>query len=109
MKCPICGERDPEVGVLCEECRDELSSPIRITPEQIILRIVRPTDAALLDPWGRVLAEGGIEPGVIMAEIDPAQVAAARGRIPSLQHGRRFEVIEPLAEPARLHIVEGAR
>ena len=53
MKCPICGERDPEVGVLCEECRDELSSPIRITPEQIILRIVRPTEAALLDPWGR--------------------------------------------------------
>ncbi|HEX7703595.1 MAG TPA: FHA domain-containing protein, partial [Kofleriaceae bacterium] len=40
--------------VLCEECRDELSSPIRITPEQIIMRIVRPTDAALLDPWGRV-------------------------------------------------------
>ncbi|MEO6773237.1 MAG: FHA domain-containing protein [Kofleriaceae bacterium] len=54
MKCPICRERDPEVGVLCEECRDELSSPIRITPEQIILRIVRPTEAALLDPWGRV-------------------------------------------------------
>ncbi len=54
MKCPVCGERDPEVGVLCEECRDELSSPIRITPEQIILRIVRPTEAALLDPWGRV-------------------------------------------------------
>jgi pSer/pThr/pTyr-binding forkhead associated (FHA) protein len=54
MKCPVCGVRDPEVGVLCEECRDELSSPIRITPEQIILRIVRPTDAALLDPWGRV-------------------------------------------------------
>ncbi|MFT3699466.1 MAG: FHA domain-containing protein [Kofleriaceae bacterium] len=54
MKCPICGERDPEVGVLCEECRDELSSPIRITPEQIILRIIRPTEAALIDPWGRV-------------------------------------------------------
>ena len=54
MKCPVCGVRDPEVGVLCEECRDELSSPIRITPEQIILRIIRPTDAALLDPWGRV-------------------------------------------------------
>jgi DNA-binding winged helix-turn-helix (wHTH) protein len=54
MKCPVCGVRDPEVGVLCEECRDELSSPIRITPEQIILRILRPTEAALLDPWGRV-------------------------------------------------------
>ncbi len=32
MRCPICGERAPEVGVLCEECRDELSSPIRIRP-----------------------------------------------------------------------------
>jgi len=61
----------------------------------------------IVDPWGRVLAEGGTEPGVIMAEIDPAQVAAARGRIPSLQHGRRFEVVEPMAEPARLHLVRG--
>jgi hypothetical protein len=43
-----------------------------------------------------------------MAEIDPAAVATARGRIPSLQHGRRFEVVEPLAEPARLHVVRGS-
>jgi predicted amidohydrolase len=62
----------------------------------------------IIDPWGRVLAEGGTEPGVIVAEIDPAEVAKARGRIPSLQHGRRFEVIEPLAEPTRLHLVRGA-
>ena len=62
----------------------------------------------IVDPWGRVLAEGGTDPGVIMAEIDPAQVATARSRIPSLQHGRRFEVAEPLAEPARLHVVRGA-
>ena len=62
----------------------------------------------IVDPWGRVLAEGGTEPGVIMAEIDPAEVAKARSRIPSLQHGRRFEVVEPLAEPARLHLVRGA-
>jgi DNA-binding winged helix-turn-helix (wHTH) protein len=54
MTCPICGERAPEVGVLCEECRDELSSPIRISPEQIQLRVNRPTDAALVDLWGRV-------------------------------------------------------
>ena len=32
----------------------------------------------VVDPWGRILAEGGTEPGVIMAEIDPAEVAAAR-------------------------------
>ncbi len=38
----------------------------------------------VVDPWGRILAEGGIEPGVLIAEIDPAEVAAARARIPSL-------------------------
>ena len=53
----------------------------------------------IIDPWGRILAEGGTEPGVVLAKIDPAEVAAARGRIPSLQHGRRFELVEPLAEP----------
>jgi DNA-binding winged helix-turn-helix (wHTH) protein len=46
-------ERTAEVGVLCEECRDELSSPIRISPEQIQLRVQRPTNAALVDLWGR--------------------------------------------------------
>jgi predicted amidohydrolase len=59
----------------------------------------------IVDPWGQVLAEGGTEPGVVMAEIDPAQVTAARARIPSLQHGRRFEIVEPMAEPAHLHMV----
>ena len=61
----------------------------------------------VVDPWGRVIAEGGTEPGVVMAEVDPAEVAAARARIPSLQHGRRFEVIEPLAEPTHLRAVRG--
>jgi deaminated glutathione amidase len=59
----------------------------------------------VVDPWGRILAEAKAEPGVIVAEIDPAQVVAARAKIPSLQHGRRFELIEPLAEPAHLHAV----
>jgi predicted amidohydrolase len=59
----------------------------------------------IVDPWGRILAEGGTEPGVVMAEIDMAEVAKARSRIPSLQHGRRFELIEPLAEPTHLHVV----
>jgi predicted amidohydrolase len=65
--------------------------------------------SVIVDPWGRVLAEGGNEPGVVMAEIDPAQVAQARARIPSLQHGRRFDLIAPLAEPAHLHLVKGAQ
>ena len=59
----------------------------------------------VVDPWGRVIAEGGTEPGVVMAEITPADVATARTRIPSLQHGRRFEVITPAAEPTHLHAV----
>jgi deaminated glutathione amidase len=58
-----------------------------------------------IDPWGRVLAEGGTEPQVLFADIDPAQVTVARSRIPSLQHGRRFQLIEPTAEPAHLHAV----
>ena len=59
----------------------------------------------VVDPWGCILAEGGTEPGVVMARIEPAEVSAARARIPSLQHGRRFEIVEPMALPAHLHAV----
>jgi deaminated glutathione amidase len=61
----------------------------------------------VVDPWGRILAEAGTEPGIIVADVDPAEVAAARARIPSLQHGRRFEIVEPMAEPTHLHVVGG--
>ena len=59
----------------------------------------------IVDPWGRIIAEGGTEPGAVMAEIDLGQVSKARARIPSLQHGRRFEIVEPMAEPTHLHVV----
>jgi len=62
----------------------------------------------IVDPWGRILAEGGTEPGIVMATVDPAEVARARARIPSLQHGRRFELIEPLAEPVMFEAVRGS-
>ncbi len=39
--------------MLCEECRDELSSPIKIMPEQIQPHNAHPTMAALIDLWGR--------------------------------------------------------
>jgi predicted amidohydrolase len=58
----------------------------------------------IVDPWGRILAEGGTEPGVVLASIDPAEVATVRAKIPSLQHGRRFELVEPMQEPP-LHVV----
>jgi hypothetical protein len=53
--CPVCRQRAAEVGVLCEECRDELSGPIKITPEQLQLHASSPTMAALIDFWGRPL------------------------------------------------------
>src|SRR5436305_8020940 len=62
----------------------------------------------IVDPWGVVLAEGGVEPGVIMATIDPAKVATARKSIPSLQHGRRFSLVDPKASPEHLQLVRGS-
>jgi predicted amidohydrolase len=44
-------------------------------------------------PWGEVLADGGTEPGVTVVDLDLSQVAAARGRVPSLSHDR------PIAGP----------
>ena len=61
----------------------------------------------IVDPWGWIIAETAAEPGVVLATIDPAQVTAARAKIPSLEHGRRFEVVGPAAAPAYLHVVRG--
>ncbi len=44
----------------------------------------------IINPWGEVLADGGEEPGFITAEVDPAEAAAARAKIPSLTHDRDF-------------------
>lgn len=44
----------------------------------------------IIAPWGEVMAEAGTDPCVIMAEIDPAKVADARARVPSLTHDRPF-------------------
>ncbi|RWD65920.1 MAG: carbon-nitrogen hydrolase family protein [Mesorhizobium sp.] len=47
----------------------------------------------IVDPWGRIIAEAAHdEPGVIVAEIDPAQSAAARRKIPNLKNARDFTV-----------------
>jgi len=44
----------------------------------------------IVGPWGEILAEAGTEPGVIVADIDPAAVSVARGKIPALGHDRAF-------------------
>ena len=60
----------------------------------------------IIDPWGTVLADGGTEPGVILAKIDPAEVERVRKSIPSLQHGRRFGMTKPLGQN-HLQLVTG--
>lgn len=49
----------------------------------------------IVDPWGRILADGGEDVGLISAEIDPAGVERARRRIPSLTHDRAFSGPQP--------------
>ncbi|MEM9271043.1 MAG: nitrilase-related carbon-nitrogen hydrolase, partial [Pseudomonadota bacterium] len=39
-----------------------------------------------IDPWGKVLADGGSEPGVTMVDLDLNQSQARRAQIPSLLH-----------------------
>ena len=46
----------------------------------------------IVDPWGRVLADGGEGEGVILADVDPEEVVRARQRIPALTHDRNFSV-----------------
>lgn len=42
-------------------------------------------------PWGEVLADAGETPGVTLVDVDMAEVARARARVPSLHHDRTFE------------------
>jgi predicted amidohydrolase len=46
----------------------------------------------VVSPWGEVLAEGGVQPGVIVADLDWSRVSEVRSRVPSLEHDRSFEV-----------------
>lgn len=48
----------------------------------------------IVDPWGEVLADGGVSPGYIIAEIDPEKVVSIRRSLPALTHDR------PYAAPA---------
>jgi predicted amidohydrolase len=45
----------------------------------------------IIDPLGKVLADAGEEPNIIMADLDTAKVEEARYMLPSLQHDCGFE------------------
>ncbi len=40
----------------------------------------------LIDPWGHILAEQAQGAGVVIADLDPAQLAQRRSQLPALQH-----------------------
>lgn len=44
----------------------------------------------IITPWGHILADGGVQPGVIFADIDLRAIEDARKRVPSLEHDRHF-------------------
>lgn len=46
--------------------------------------------ALIINPWGEVLADAGTEPGFITAQINVAEVAKARGKIPALGLNANF-------------------
>ena len=49
----------------------------------------------IVDPWGRIVAEVDSDsPGIAVARIDTAEVAAARAKIPNLKNARPFRVGE---------------
>lgn len=56
----------------------------------------------IIDPWGGVVAEADHdEPTVIVADIDPAASAQARGKIPNLRNAREFAMSETSYEQAQ--------
>ena len=44
--------------------------------------------AMVIDPWGTVLADAGVAPGLAVAPVDPGHGARVRAQMPSLQHRR---------------------
>ena len=60
----------------------------------------------IVDPWGRILAEGGGEPGIVMARLELDRVADARSRIPALRNARPFTVEHRGVAPRALAAAE---
>ncbi|MBS0235380.1 MAG: carbon-nitrogen hydrolase family protein [Proteobacteria bacterium] len=59
----------------------------------------------IISPWGEILAEAGVDPQVISADIDAAYVEQIRRKIPSLTHDRDFDVVvaTPSKSPHLVH------
>ncbi len=56
----------------------------------------------IISPWGEVLAEGGVQPAVIVADVELRAVEDVRSRVPSLRHDRTFDVVHAGREAAEV-------
>jgi predicted amidohydrolase len=52
----------------------------------------------IIDPWGKIIAELGTEPGICYAEINIDEVLRVRGMLPALTHDRPFVLPHTAAE-----------
>jgi predicted amidohydrolase len=47
----------------------------------------------IVSPWGQILAEGGVQPSVIFADVELGAIDEVRSCVPSLRHDRPFDVV----------------
>jgi deaminated glutathione amidase len=60
----------------------------------------------IIDPWGKVVAEkADAEPGLIVADLDLAEVHRARARIPNLKHRRSIHVADVSQDAALEYLI----
>ncbi len=50
--------------------------------------IARHGHSLIVDPWGRVLGEAGVEEGIVVADLEMAEIERARRAVPSLANRR---------------------
>ncbi len=93
MICPVCRRQPAQIGVLCEDCRDELEPHGSISPEQVESRTTAPTSAVLIGPWGQphrldaTMAIGrnlNAGPGITILE---ASVSRSHAELTRTDHG----------------------
>lgn len=46
----------------------------------------------IVDPWGRVLADGGDQPGFVIADLDLSEIDKARGNVPAWKTNAEFSL-----------------
>lgn len=65
-------------------------------------KLVYAGDSRIVDPRGEILAAAAGKETMLLAEVDPAEVAAVRREFPFLQDRREIAPAHPIAEDARI-------